>query len=90
MTAEPFTYGNCMTVDGRLSFYLGQGRFTEDPIPKDFFGCAGVAEIEGLQDALLTIGRQGHRHHVAVTPGHVVEPVVEALSRYLRHEVVSL
>lgn len=88
MTAEPFTFGNCMTVEGRLSFYLGQGRFTEDAIPNEFFGCAGVAEIEGLQDALLTIGRQGHRHHVAVTPGHVVEPVVEALSHYLGHEVV--
>ncbi len=83
-----FTFGNMVTEAGRLKFYLGQGRFTRDPIPEDFFGCAGVAEIQGLQDVLIHIGEEGHRHHVAVTPGLVLEPLREALERYLGFQVV--
>jgi hypothetical protein len=33
------------------------------------------------------MGRQGHRHHVAVTPGHVAAPVREAFEYYLNYEV---
>jgi L-fucose isomerase-like protein len=86
----PFTYGSLLTEDGKLKAYLGQGRFTADPIPADFFGCAGVAHIEGLQDKLLTIGAAGHRHHVSVTPGHHLAAVAEALTKYLRFEVTVL
>jgi len=81
------TFGSLMTEDGQLKFYLGQGRITDDPIAEDFFGCAGVAEIEDLQDVLQTIGYMGHRHHVSVTPGHVLDPVAEALSKYIGGEV---
>ena len=44
---RPFdmSFGSLLTDEGRLKFYLGEGRFTSDPIPEDFFGCAGVAEI---------------------------------------------
>jgi L-fucose isomerase-like protein len=82
-----FTFGSLMTDGGRIKTYVGQGRFTGDPIPADFFGCAGVAEIAHLQDVLLHVGRQGHRHHVSVTPGDVQAPVVEALSNYLGFDV---
>lgn len=82
-----FTFGNLFTLNGILKYYLGQGEFTEDPIPDDFFGCAGVAEISNLQDVLLHIGRTGHRHHVSVTPGHILPPLVEALQNYLGCEV---
>ena len=76
------------TRNGKLEFYLGHGRFTKDPIPKNFFGCAGVAEIENLQDVLLFVGRNGHRHHVSVTPTErLVEPVKEALEYYLGYNV---
>ncbi|MGA2977299.1 MAG: hypothetical protein ABSF77_18480 [Spirochaetia bacterium] len=81
--AGDMTFGSMLTDQGKLRFYLGQGRFTTDPIPAEFFGCAGVAEIPGLQDALLRIGREGHRHHVSVTPGSVREPLREALEYYL-------
>jgi len=81
------TFGNLVTTDGKLEFYLGEGSFTEDPIPKEFFGCAGVAEIENLQDVLLTIGYAGHRHHVATTLGHHLAPVREAFERYLGYGV---
>jgi len=83
----PFTFGSLLTEEGRLKFYLGQGRFTEDPVPADFFGCAGVAEVPNLQDALQTIGYLGHRHHTSVSPGQVLEPVKDAFTRYLGYEV---
>ncbi len=83
----PMTFGSLLTEAGRLKTYLGQGRFTGDPIPEDFFGCAGVAEVPDLQDALQTIGHAGHRHHTSVTPGHVMEPVREAFEKYLGYDV---
>jgi len=82
-----FTFGNLLTADGQLRFYLGEGRFTEDKVPDDFFGCAGVAEIPRLQDVLLHLGRTGHRHHVSITPNRVAAPVREALEHYLDHVV---
>jgi L-fucose isomerase-like protein len=83
----PFTFGSLLTEEGKLKFFLGQGRFTGDPIPRDYFGCAGVAEIAGLQEGLRTIGMAGFRHHVSVTPSHVMEPVREAFERYLGYQV---
>ena len=78
-----------MTDEGRVKMYLGEGRFTTDPIPANFFGVAGVAEISNLQDVLLHIGTQGHRHHVAVTPGSLRKPLTEALEHYLGFEVTA-
>lgn len=86
----PFTYGSMLTEDGRLRFYLGEGEFTDDPIPADFFGCAGVAQIDGLQEKLQTIGYLGHRHHTSVTPGRVAAPVREAFTKYLGYDVTVL
>jgi L-fucose isomerase-like protein len=86
----PFSFGSMLTDDGRLRFYLGEGRFTEDPIPADFFGCAGVAQIAGLQGKLQQIGLMGHRHHVSVAPGHVAAPVREAFEKYLGYDVTAL
>ena len=82
-----FSFGSMLTDAGQLKFYLGQGEFTADPIPTEFFGCAGVAEMQKLQDVLLHIGHNGYRHHVSVTPGSVQGPVREALERYLGFEV---
>ena len=82
-----FTFGSLMTDEGRVKMYLGEGRFTADPIPDNFFGVAGVAEIRKLQDVLLHIGMNGHRHHVSITPGNVQAPLYEALSHYLNFEV---
>ena len=76
-----------MTEDGRVKMYLGEGRFTGDPIPANFFGVAGVAEIPGLQDVLLHVGVSGHRHHVSITPGLVQAPLQEALGNYLGFDV---
>ncbi len=84
----PFVFGSMTTRNGNLDFYLGEGEFTDDPIPADFFGCAGVAHIENLQDVLLYVGKNGHRHHVSISPGkRVVGPVREALEHYLGYNV---
>ena len=87
IAAQDFTFGSMMTDAGKLRFYLGLGKFTEDEIPPEFFGCAGVAEIDRLQDVLLHVGYNGYRHHVSVTPGLHRNPVREALTRYLGCEV---
>ncbi|MHC4591854.1 MAG: L-fucose/L-arabinose isomerase family protein [Planctomycetota bacterium] len=85
-----FTFGSMLTQHGRLCIYLGEGEFTGDSIPDDFFGCAGVARIQNLQQKLQIIGYLGHRHHTSVTPGHVADPVCEAFERYLGYEVTML
>jgi L-fucose isomerase-like protein len=81
------TFGNMLTDSGELRFYLGEGEFTGEPIPQDYFGCAGVIDIPGLQDLLLFMGKNGHRHHVGVTPGAVMLPLREALGNYLGCDV---
>jgi L-fucose isomerase-like protein len=78
-----FTFASMMTHEGKPRFYLGQGEFTGDPIPEDFFGCAGVARIDNLQGVLLHVGKHGYRHHVSATPGRHAAPVAEALDYYL-------
>jgi len=85
-----FTFGSMLTEGGKLKYYLGEGKFTPDPIPDDFFGCAGVVEIENMQDALLKIGYAGHRHHTSVTPGKVAAPLAEAWEKYLGYEVMKV
>lgn len=84
------TFGSMLTEEGKLKYYLGEGAFTDDPIPADFFGCAGVLEIPNLQDALVKIGYAGHRHHTSVTPGKVAAPVIEAMEKYLGYEVMKV
>jgi len=82
-----FTFGGLMTQAGRVRTYLGHGRITGEPIAPEFFGCAGVAQIDRLQDVLLHLGRTGLRHHVAVAPGLCQAPLCEALGYYLGYEV---
>ncbi len=81
------TFSSLATVDGELHSYLGQGEITGDPVPEDFFGCAGVARIDRLQDVLLHVGLNGHRHHVSAVSGHCQAPLCEALTRYMGWQV---
>jgi L-fucose isomerase-like protein len=82
------TYASSKTENGRFIFYLGEGEFTDEPIEEGYFGCAGVAEIKGLQDKLLNIGKQGFRHHVSATFGHVEIPLREAFTTYLGYDLI--
>jgi L-fucose isomerase-like protein len=87
---NPFTFASSVTFDGKLKFYLGEGEFTADKIPDEFFGCAGVAHIDDLQEKLNKIGYAGYRHHVAVAPGLVEAAMREAFIRYLNYEIMDI
>ena len=40
-----------------------------------------------LQNILEIIGKKGHRHHVAVTPGKVADVLKEAFFIYLGYDI---
>ncbi len=82
-----FTFGSIITDSGQVRMLTGQGAFTDDYIPDDFFGCAGVAFIPNLQDVLQCIVYHGHKHHVSVTEGHVEEALREAAGYYLDYDL---
>ncbi len=86
----PVTFSSAKTQDGRLSFYLGEGEITGDPIADDFFGCAGVARIPDLQSKLQVIGHEGYRHHVGLTTGRLAGPLQEAFERYLHYGITRI
>jgi L-fucose isomerase-like protein len=88
--AMEMTYCGMKTMNGKLQFYIGEGKITDDVIPGNFFGCAGVAQIENLQLVLQTIGTAGHRHHTVIVEGHVADAVHEALEKYIGAEVIRL
>ena len=90
IAAFPMTFASSKTDNGKLIFYTGQGEFTKDEIEKDFFGCGGVAKIEGLQKKLISIGKNGYRHHVSATSGHYETAVREAFSTYLKYEIQEI
>ena len=85
-----FTFTSSKTQDGKFWMYLGEGRFTGEKIEKGFFGCGGVAQIEGLQKKLYNIGYQGYRHHTSVAAGHVEQALREAFTRYLKYEITEI
>ncbi len=86
----PFTFASSATTEGKLRFYLGEGEFTADPIPPEFFGCAGVAQIPELQAKLNRLGYAGYRHHVSVSPGKWQPALHEAFTRYLGYELTAI
>ncbi len=86
----PMTFSNCKTEDGKLTFYVDEGAFTDDDIEKEFFGCGGVAVIDDLQRKLIKLGRQGFRHHTTVGVGHMAKVLREAFVYYLGYDVMDL
>ena len=84
------TIGGCTIGNGRLMWYFTEGRVTEDRLPDDYFGSGGVAEVPGLQDALIQIGHLGFKHHFAMTRGHVADAVIEDLRKHPGNEVYDL
>lgn len=84
------TYAGAVTFNGKLSFYIDEGKITDDPIPIEFFGCAGVAEVSNLQQKLKNIGSAGFRHHVAVTHGNVGTSLREAFTKYMNYNLIDI
>lgn len=84
------TFSNCRTEDGKLIVYASEGKFTDDPIEKEFFGCGGVAQIDHLQDKLIRLARGGFKHHTTVGSGHLKKILTEAFATYLHYDVVDI
>jgi L-fucose isomerase-like protein len=83
----PMTFARVSTDDrrGRIRAYLGEGRFTEDPV--ETFGGAGVVEIPRLQELLRYICENGFEHHVAANLSQVAAVLEEAFRKYMRWDV---
>ncbi|MGA2597566.1 MAG: fucose isomerase [Bryobacteraceae bacterium] len=81
--AAPMSFARFSTSDteGRISGYVGEGEFTDDPL--DTFGGAGVVRIPKLQELLRYICENGFEHHVAANMAHVGPAVYEASKNYL-------
>jgi len=88
--AFPMTFSNCKTEDGKLTVYVSEGQFTDDSIEQGYFGCAGVAEINDLQNKLIRLARNGFKHHTSVGVGHLKEILTEAFTTYLHYDVVTI
>jgi L-fucose isomerase-like protein len=85
---SPMSFARFSTSDasGRIRGYLGEGRFTDDPL--ETFGGAGVVEIRNMQSLLRYICEQGFEHHVAANLSSTAAIAVhEAASRYLGWDV---
>jgi L-fucose isomerase-like protein len=82
----PMTFARISTDDreGRIKAYVGEGRFTDDPL--DTFGTRAVVEVPGLQKLMHYICKQGFEHHVAMTRAHVADVLKETFETYLGWE----
>jgi L-fucose isomerase-like protein len=81
--AMPATFARVSTddVNGSMRAYVGEGRFTDDPI--ETFGGYGVLEVEDLQGLLKFICEEGFEHHTAVNLSETADAVADAFATYL-------
>jgi L-fucose isomerase-like protein len=81
--AGPMSFARVSTDDreGRIRAYVGEGRFTDDPLRT--FGNRAVVEVPGLQKLMHYVCKQGFEHHVAMSGAHVAGVLVEAFENYL-------
>lgn len=86
----PMTFASAKTENGKICVYLGEGEITGDEIPREYFGCAGVAKITGLQQKLRIIGANGFRHHVSLAKGLRESALREAFVNYLGYELTEI
>jgi len=72
-------------VNGRIRCYLGEGRFTDDPLPT--FGGVAVCEVPRLNELMHHLASNGYEHHVALVQDACADILEEALSNYLGWDV---
>lgn len=84
---RPVTFARVSTDDarGRIVSYVGEGRFTDDPL--ETFGTRAVVEVPGLQSLMRYICRHGFEHHAAMSASRSADILVEAFERYLGWDV---
>lgn len=84
--AGPMSFARITTDDraGRIRAYVGEGRFTDDPLQT--FGNRAVVEVPGLPKLMQYICKNGFEHHVAMTGAHVAAVLKETFETYLGWE----
>lgn len=83
VAAGPMTFLRLSTDDvkGVLKAYVGEGEFEKEEIPTK--GGVAHCHVEGLQELMHYICRNGFEHHVCFVRGHVADILEEALGNYL-------
>ncbi len=71
--------------NGKIKCYLGEGKFTDDPLPT--FGGVAVCEVPHLNDLMKHLTKNGYEHHVAIVQAEVADILEEALGNYMDWEV---
>jgi len=81
--AGPVTFARLSTDDrnGCLRSYVGEGRFTDDPLAT--FGARAVVEVPGLQKLMRYICKNGFEHHAAMNASRSADALSEAFGTYL-------
>jgi len=85
--AGPMTFARVSTDDvrGVIRSYVGEGRFTDDPLVT--FGGVGVMEVPDLQLLMEYICESGFEHHTAINLSETADAIHEAFEKYLGWEV---
>jgi L-fucose isomerase-like protein len=60
--------------------YVGEGELTSDPLSS--FGGYGVMRVQGLQNLMEFVCKNGYEHHVAVNLSTQARAIYEALGTY--------
>jgi L-fucose isomerase-like protein len=81
--AGPVTFARVSTddVNGAIRAYVGEGRFTDDPLAT--FGSRAVVEVPGLQKLMQYICKNGFEHHAAMNASQCAAVLSEAFETYL-------
>ncbi len=72
-------------INGKIRCYLGEGRFTDDPLPT--FGGVAVCEVPDLNGLMHYVAKNGYEHHVAISQSKCADVLVEALENYMGWQV---
>ncbi|HNY39744.1 MAG TPA: L-fucose/L-arabinose isomerase family protein [Bryobacteraceae bacterium] len=83
----PVTFARISTddVNGCIRAYVGEGRFTDDPLAT--FGSRAVVEVPELQSLMRYICKNGFEHHAAMNASHCATALSDAIETYLRWPV---
>jgi L-fucose isomerase-like protein len=80
---RPVTFARVPTDDrdGRMTSYVGEGCFTDDPL--DTFGTGAVVEVPALQRLMQFVCRNGFEHHAVMNASRSAEVLAESFEQYL-------
>ncbi|MDD3213004.1 MAG: fucose isomerase [Eubacteriales bacterium] len=71
--------------NGKIKCYLGEGTFTDDPLPT--FGGVAVCEVPDLNGLMRHLTKNGYEHHVALAQASCADVLEEALGNYMGWDV---